>query len=172
MDDGPGRRDRELVVRVVDLLHGLDRAAQLVQVAAKREREAETLGLAREQLERAGREQEADVVVRGQRLVVARGRVRVRELPEEPLRPVLRLRVEQDPVRLRRVRSVRSKFGSPSVGMPSPSPASPVPCTPSAPTSLNSWNQSMSSSPVHQAPVRYAGRRAIGPYAATKREVS
>ncbi len=50
--------------------------------------------------------------------------------------------------------SVRSKLGSPSVGMPSPSPVSCVPATPSAPTSWNSATQSMSSSPVHQVPAR------------------
>ncbi len=56
VDRRAGRRHRELVVRVVDLLHDVDVLAQLGQVGAEGERQAEALVLARVEAERARRE--------------------------------------------------------------------------------------------------------------------
>jgi hypothetical protein len=60
--------------------------------------QAEALGLAGRQAERARGEQERDVVVRSQRFVEAVSGIGIGELLVQPLRPVLRVGEEHDAV--------------------------------------------------------------------------
>jgi len=64
-DRGPRRRHRELVVRVVDELHGVHVLAQLEEIGAVGQRQAERSRLPALERERPERQTEGDVVVLG-----------------------------------------------------------------------------------------------------------
>ena len=68
------------------------------EVGAIGQSQAEALALACREAEGPRGEQEADVVVRGQRRIEARLGIRIRELLVEPLRPIGLVRVEYDAV--------------------------------------------------------------------------